>query len=948
MDNLLEPCRLLVAALVTAPDPEALLPRVWPCPPLDILIMLHQEITRTMLVDLRHAQRAAAASRAIARHFPQDPLLQAQAQWSSGSAILYVPDYPRALEHFDAALDWYERACQAHSPDVPPRDVRVVQIMRVFCLSELGRYTEAKEAVDAAERWLAEHPNEYAQLTLLLNRSQLAGAMGDYLQMVELSDAIIKVATSLDELARASQGWVNRAYACIYLGLYGEADVALDRALAIAAEADEPVTTARALCNRSWLLHCQGHLFASLTVLREAQQGLTQAEGELATTTLEEAAIYEQLRQLPEALRAARYAAEQFARQLMPAYSADAALRAVRYASELRQFGTASDLLKMARAQADRAGLPVLNAQIELAEATLAILPRPDLSSRRLSSIRKAARAAAHHAVSVLETHGLAQEIVAGQLTIAALNVQLGARDAALAAYYCLAQHPIHHIQLTANAAIGALLPAAEAVPYLQRAAMLAVEQRRTLPMEELQARYSSETSRYHIELAACYLALDDVTRSFEAVCGAKAGPLLDLRAASSRLDAASRSVVEVVKSDIARQREQLHELLRKAQHTVQQGQHEAATYHYQQAQAQAEAVLLSEQKLTATLRTLGDRYGAAAVPSMVEIQSALAPTEALLEYIQIGEDLGCFLVRPRQPVVYRRLGPYATLAPLLDRWSLVARRLMDDQSFSQAHQQIRRVLTPLWNMLIAPWDDDLIDVATLLIAPHGILHHVPWAALWSGEVYLSDRFLLMLTPCGALWAATPLQPVSSSLDPPRLLSHAGQGERYLTHIAEEITSIVKHVPGAQVITSATAMDIRAAPPPRLLHIAAHGLTNPAAPLCSTLELADGPFLLLEAHRLDLRGTELVTLSACETSVRPDHGDMALALAGAFLCAGAHAVLASLWQVSDSATAALMDHFYAGLSNDMSPPAALRQVQLRAREHNPLDWAAFQIWCGAQ
>jgi CHAT domain-containing protein len=92
----------------------------------------------------------------------------------------------------------------------------------------------------------------------------------------------------------------------------------------------------------------------------------------------------------------------------------------------------------------------------------------------------------------------------------------------------------------------------------------------------------------------------------------------------------------------------------------------------------------------------------------------------------------------------------------------------------------------------------------------------------------------------------------------------------------------------------------------------------------------------------------LVTLSACETSVRPDHGDMALALAGAFLCAGAQAVMASLWPVSDVATALLMEGFYAAVGPGNDYAAALRQAQQRLRTTYPLDWAAFQIWAGAR
>jgi CHAT domain-containing protein len=226
------------------------------------------------------------------------------------------------------------------------------------------------------------------------------------------------------------------------------------------------------------------------------------------------------------------------------------------------------------------------------------------------------------------------------------------------------------------------------------------------------------------------------------------------------------------------------------------------------------------------------------------------------------------------------------------------------------------------------------------------VLAHVPWAALSDDDRPLAARVTLTLTPSGALWAAPFTPPPASG--PPRILGYAGVGERFLPAVAAEVAAVARALPDAQVIAPAAGDDLRAGPPPRLLHIASHGVTRPAAPACSYLELADGPFLLLEAHRLDLRGTALVALSACETGERPGYGEMALALAGAFLCAGARTVLASLWAVDDSAAAALMAAFYARLAAGDPPAVALRSAQHAIRPAHPLHWAAFQLWEGAR
>lgn len=92
----------------------------------------------------------------------------------------------------------------------------------------------------------------------------------------------------------------------------------------------------------------------------------------------------------------------------------------------------------------------------------------------------------------------------------------------------------------------------------------------------------------------------------------------------------------------------------------------------------------------------------------------------------------------------------------------------------------------------------------------------------------------------------------------------------------------------------------------------------------------DGVLTGLEVISMDLRNLDLVTLSACETSVgtvAPGIGK--LGLEQSFLAAGANSVVSSLWQVDDAATAMLMVEFYRNLwSGKMSKAEAMRQAQL--------------------
>jgi CHAT domain-containing protein/Tfp pilus assembly protein PilF len=92
----------------------------------------------------------------------------------------------------------------------------------------------------------------------------------------------------------------------------------------------------------------------------------------------------------------------------------------------------------------------------------------------------------------------------------------------------------------------------------------------------------------------------------------------------------------------------------------------------------------------------------------------------------------------------------------------------------------------------------------------------------------------------------------------------------------------------------------------------------------------DGILTAEEVQALDLRGCELVVLSACETGLgQLEYGQGILGLQRAFQAAGARAVVASLWKVDDAATGVLMERFYTNLWTKKLPRLeALRQAQL--------------------
>jgi len=143
----------------------------------------------------------------------------------------------------------------------------------------------------------------------------------------------------------------------------------------------------------------------------------------------------------------------------------------------------------------------------------------------------------------------------------------------------------------------------------------------------------------------------------------------------------------------------------------------------------------------------------------------------------------------------------------------------------------------------------------------------------------------------------------------------------------------------------------------RIVHFATHAYSDSEDPALSTLALSrfdrNGNPVVGDLRAFDIGSlglhADLVVLSACDTALgREISGEAPIGLARAFLRGGARSVLATLWQVPDTATARLMEEFYRQLLvNRRSPAAALELAQSHIRNEprwsDPYYWAGFQL-----
>ena len=346
---------------------------------------------------------------------------------------------------------------------------------------------------------------------------------------------------------------------------------------------------------------------------------------------------------------------------------------------------------------------------------------------------------------------------------------------------------------------------------------------------------------------------------------------------------------------------------------------------------------------------------------------AAAVPRDGVLvEFMASGPRYQARVVFPDGRTGTRDLGPAAPIdrAAVRLRDALASRDAGYLRHAQALHRLAFRPLLPL-----------LGEVRRVFLAPGGALGLVPFWALHDGHRFLVEDFDFVYLASGReLLPRAEEVPLARSvvvLADPRFGTARSAADRpwvRLPGTRQEANFLKSLFPRAQLFlgSDATKERLLHLPAPGILHIATHGffLDDVAAPagtrvwvedtgllaaksstrgplnpsLRSGLVLADSALVTArELEDLDLRGTELVVLSVCNSG----RGELGRALAGA----GAETVVMSLWPVNDETTAALMERFYRNLRAGNSRARALRQAMLALRQDRPHPhfWAPFVV-----
>ena len=263
-----------------------------------------------------------------------------------------------------------------------------------------------------------------------------------------------------------------------------------------------------------------------------------------------------------------------------------------------------------------------------------------------------------------------------------------------------------------------------------------------------------------------------------------------------------------------------------------------------------------------------------------------------------------------------------------------------------------------LYKILIGPIKADLdqANAKTLVWSLDGVLRYVPFAALFDGQHYLVENY--------SLASFTPVS-ISRLSDRPDFTSVSAVGMGISAKIDEklnplpkvetELESIVQDpqmrgaegvIPGTILLNgmfTVSAMEKQLDGQHSVVHVASHFVIRPGDDSQSYLLMAgkDGTGAghhmtvadFRDDQKMSLEGTELLTLSACDTGIGGSsaNGREVDGLATTAQRKGAKAVISSLWQLNDDSTAYLMADFYKRWiegGSKVTKAEALRQAQL--------------------
>ncbi len=920
------------------------------------IILEHPELMRTEVVsdlaasvprlvrsDRRRALNVADLAATIADSLGDSGAI-AQSQRAKGNALHGLGRNKAAVEHHRRALQLFRSTGDAD------------QIARTLSTSIQplilqGRIDEAFAFAREAREIFSRRGDHWRVARLELNLGNIFDRRDRFqeaLACYENAYRYLSVHGGNDPEAVAA-ALHNIAVSCIRLNDFRKAETTFKQVRDFAAERKMHTVVAQTDYNVAWLHYLRGDYSRAISMLREARE-TCRSSGDryhVGLCSLDLSEIYLELNMSREAAETAGQASAVF-QHLGMRYERGKALANVAIAfGQQGKADHATRLFLRARRILAKERSKILPSLVDLYRAVVLVDEKRDAEAYRLCLA----------ALKVFQRFKLSNKAVVCRLLLA--RIYLRRNDLVHGRQQCgralreaeTLESPVLSSQALAlmgqiEGALGRYRRSYEAY----RRARESLEQlRNSIHGEELKISFMKD----RVEILEALVALSlrrghtgaALIEAFEYVQEAKSRSLLDVLSTSR----SASWLAPQGQTEFARRVRALREELNWYFHKIERAQLdqvsqvELARLRQDSRQRERELLNLLREHAPEEENQSGGRVGAAL--DVERIRQSLPLDTLILEYFQVQDRIVVFLLG-QDRMNFVSLAGSSQVSSFLEllRFQLAKPHLGADYAKAFGPALLRSVqvhLRNLYESLIGPirgW----LKAAHLIIAPHGVLHNLPFQALFDGERYLIDDFTISYAPSASVFAYCQARLATTS-DAALIF---GVPDEAVPFVQEEVASVARNLANSQLYlgSEATAKRLREQGQHcRFLHIATHGYFRRDSPMFSGIRLGDSYLSLYDLYQMKLPA-ELVTLSGCSTGLNVvAAGDELLGLARGLIHSGAQTSLLTLWDIQDRSTAHFMNHFYSQIASAQNKAEAMqRAMQLSKLEHpHPYYWAPF-------
>lgn len=387
---------------------------------------------------------------------------------------------------------------------------------------------------------------------------------------------------------------------------------------------------------------------------------------------------------------------------------------------------------------------------------------------------------------------------------------------------------------------------------------------------------------------------------------------------------------------------------------------------------------------------------------SYKDIEKYLKPNELYIDFAKSDDSYYIFTLDSNSNIEFKQINTKDTkeidsqILSFRDDIKKLVNGKLSAEKIEQLGIKGKEKLAKLYTLVLDPIKDSLKDKSSLIVSTDGALRLLPFEALYNGSKkrYLIEDKEIKYIPNGKEFVRLYRYAKKSSGNESVIFDDPDFDIEPKSKKSSEDIAITPNINRAGIIKSLFKMNFSPLPgtkkeaehiknklrnvkeytsadaneenllkikEPKILHIATHGFflsdsSIPNSMLKSGIALAgantsairgksDGIVTSLKLSGLDLKGTNLVVLSACETGVVDINSTQSVSgLSKAFIQAGAKDIVMSLWSVDDNATQELMSSFYGKFkkyNNNYSKALKEAKLEMIKKNMHPFYWAAF-------